>query len=34
MPVDTRNTVIFSQEELEVYSYVIRRTDGLKCFIL
>ena len=33
MPVETRNSIIFSHEELDVYSYVIRRTDGLKCFI-
>jgi hypothetical protein len=34
IPVETRNSIIFSHEELDVYSYVIRRTDGLKCFIL
>jgi hypothetical protein len=33
IPAETRNSIIFSQEELDVYSYVIRRTDGLKCFI-
>ncbi len=33
IPVDTRNSIIFSQDELDVYSYVIRRTDGLKCFV-
>ncbi len=34
IPADTRNSIIFSQDELDVYSYVIRRTDGLKCFII
>ena len=34
VPVDTRNSIIFTDDELEVYSYVIRRTDGLKCFII
>lgn len=34
MPVDLRNKIIFTKEELDVYSYVIRRVDGLNCFIL
>ena len=34
LPAELRNKIIFTKDELDVYSYVIRRTDGLKCFII
>lgn len=34
LPSNLRNKIVFTKDELDVYSYVIRRTDGLNCFII
>ncbi len=34
LPTDLRNKIIFTHDELDVYSYVVRRNDGLNCFII
>ena len=34
LPADLRNKIIFTKDELDVYSYVLRRNDGLNCFII